>query len=224
MRGLTTRKATVPSSDAERRDQYADTISGDFPSDDGYADQPGDAFAGDYPFAGDSGHIDLDGSQVFGGPEHDQSEVRLSSGILGFLMELLTDESIGGRTLPPELLAALPKKPHKMHVDARGADLWSAKTDSTQTSPAAERIVWERETRRRVIVTNLGPGALFVSHDSGNLVNSAGTGATNGAVTIPAPAGGVVFSREFRTTGELWAASATGQVTVFDLQDEFDES
>ena len=204
-----------------------DTAVGDFPSDDGYADMPGDAFAGDYPFASDTGHIAMDGGQDFGFPDPDQSEVRLASGILGFLEALLDPNADGfpHNELSPELARILLKsKPHKMHTDMSGATMFAVKTDTTQTGPAAQRIVWERPSRRRVIITNYGPGSLFISHSGGNLINSnTGFGPTNESVAIPPPSGGQNFSRELRTTAEIWAASNNGNNTVFDVVDEFDE-
>lgn len=217
-------KASIPSSDANRVDQMADTAAGDFPSDDGYADMPGDAFAGDYPFASDTGHIDIDGSHDFGSADPDQSEVRLSSGILGFLETLLEETGVPEHKLPPELAQALKSKPHKMHVDGSGATLFSVRTDTTPTGPNGYRAVYARESRRRIIITNYGPGSLFISHSGGNLINSnTGFGPTNESVAIPPPSGGQNFSRELRTTAEIWVASNNGNNTVFDIVDEFDE-
>lgn len=216
-------KASIPSSDAERVDQYADSVAGDFPSDDGYADQSGDAFAGDYPFTGDAGHIAIDGSQVHGDSDPDQSEIRLSSGILGFL-EALLEEGMPEHKLPPELVAALKSKPHKMHVDGRGSDLFSVTTQTTPTGPAPIRVAYARESRRRIVITNYGPGTLWISHSSGNLINlTTGFGPTSESIAIPPPGGGVNFFRELKTTAEIWCAANVGNNTVYDVLDEFDE-
>lgn len=74
------------------------------------------------------------------------------------------------------------------------------------------KLVENRDDRTRVIITNYGPGVLYLSHDSVAI----GVAQPN---QLQVPVNGF---RELRTTREIWATPAVaGTPQVVDVQDEY---
>lgn len=162
------------------------------------------------------------------GPDmrHAHDGLRTVSGLIDFLHGLEEDlhgwieresqEGVGHR--PPRTK----ERPRIIDTYARGSRSWRGESiDVGAVASGGVRLVIARDDRTRVVVTNWGPGDLYVSHESGTV-----KAATN-AVKIPAPGPdntvtGISNSREFRTTGELWGfANAPGTSQKVDVQDEY---
>jgi hypothetical protein len=117
----------------------------------------------------------------------------------------------------------LPHKPdHPAIIDTRPwpAFSWHGSTFSIDEE---KRIVTKRPDRFRVVITNWGPGILYLSAETANR-----NAASPAFVQVPPPGGGAAGtgvsqnSRQFFTQGEIWASPAiAGTAQVVDVQDEY---
>ena len=103
------------------------------------------------------------------------------------------------------------------------AKSWRANTYNVDR---ALRLVTKRSDRSRVVVTNWGPGVLYLAaatdsnatQPSPNMIQVAPPGIGVPGITTASN------SREFRTQDEIWAFPATiGTSQVVDVQDEYGE-
>jgi hypothetical protein len=126
------------------------------------------------------------------------------------------------RTWPPHAS----QKPIVIPVQTQAANSWRG--DSAQLGAQGLRLAESRDDRVRAVVTNWGPGIVYVAHQS--LSDYAGVASAQiptNAIQIPPPGGGAAGTgvaqnfREFRSKGEIWVYPATGQTPVVDIQDEY---
>lgn len=130
-----------------------------------------------------------------------------------------------GRTppdqLPEWLRKNLPYRPNKFQgtVDVEASEDVDLSTYvvGTQNSSDYTMIARPRQDRFRVIVTNWGPGILYVAHQTTALTISPTSATGNGNWVQIA----VNASREFRTRAVLYAFPTSGQTPTVDVQDEF---
>jgi hypothetical protein len=180
------------------------------------ANTTGDTMAGD-PMRG----VQPDTSMDFGGTPDDQDAFRAAHGHTSFIDRILhdTDRSRGADRLPPDIAAGIPQKRRPVDVTSfnRAPSKMRTATFALGVSPNGQRAAWDRENRRRIVVTNWdATGPLYVSESQGVAIGSPD------AVRVPQAASATVpSSREFFTQGEIWVAGNTG--AVFDILDEFDE-
>jgi hypothetical protein len=113
-------------------------------------------------------------------------------------------------------------KPTVIDVRPRPSASWRGVTYNVDREL---QIVVARDDRLRVIITNYGPGDLYVSHDTQSL----GTNPAPNVIRIPAPGAagantGQRCWREFYTKKDIWAFPAVvGTAQAVDVQDEYGE-
>jgi len=138
--------------------------------------------------------------------------VRTTSGELDFIEaaeELLFGEERTVRDKP---------KPHKLDpVRTRelGSDKWRGRT-TTILPQMANPILTESSRRRYAILTNYGPGLVYIS-----AVGNSGVAALN---TVRLPISGVAFDapRRIDTKDNIWAVAAAGTTAVVEIIEVFD--
>lgn len=162
------------------------------------------------------------------GPAREQDGIRTLHGALDLLQHVEEDllswiensTEVGPGHRPPRKR----DKPHIIDTVARAAKSWRGVTWNVGTSLSGGiKIVEERDDRIRVVITNWGPGILYLSHESGS-----GTAEPQiNTIQIPPPGTGAAGSilsnfRELRSKGEIWAFPATpGTPQTVDVQDEY---
>lgn len=119
-------------------------------------------------------------------------------------------------TLPAFLKSVMPYKPNAILMYSEAAESHDLNTFTIDVTAKASlgqgytEIVRPRRDRFRVVVTNWGPGILWVSSDTNF---SAGN---PNAAQIP-----VNGFREFRSKGPLYATPTAATIPVCDVQDEY---
>lgn len=140
-----------------------------------------------------------------------RTEVRLLDGVLDFVDDIVEDFFDTRTTETP--LDRAQKSTHAakvLDVAERAATSWRAGQFNV-SAQGGTKIVSERDDRRRVVVTNWGPGICYLSHEKGALITG-----TN-VVQIP-----VNGSRTFNHADEIWAYPAVvGTTQSVDVQDEY---
>lgn len=155
-----------------------------------------------------------EGAMSFGETGHSQESVRTTHGALDLLHAVreevteFVDREMGEAHRREEWPPNQPR-PKVVQTFPHCADNWRG---VTYTLAVETHIVVARDDRTRVVVTNWGPGVVYVARDTGTGLNEPQFNAVQIAV------GG---TREFRTRGDLWAFPAAGQLPVVDVQDEF---
>lgn len=180
------------------------------------ANATGDVMAGD-PFRG----VQPDTSMDFGGVPDDQDSVRSAEGHTSFLNGILHEAGHANRHkgLPPEIAAGIPQRRRHVGTDShsRAADRMRTATFTLAITPNGQRVLPERTTRRRTVITNWDTtGPIYVSASQSVAIGSPD------AVRVPQAASATVpSSRDFYTQEEIWVAGNTG--ATFDVLDEYDD-
>lgn len=141
--------------------------------------------------------------------------VRTHSGHLDLLHGIGEDihgwverEEDKGRDIPNAWVKSnIPVRSQAVTVVTRRPNRWRAFSYAAISSGV--KILDNDMDRTRAIVTNWGPGILYLSHDSGS-----GPGAPN-AIQVP-----VNGTREFQHDGAVWAFPAAASTPAFDVQEE----
>lgn len=165
-----------------------------------------------------------------GDTRHSLDGVRTAQGALDLMHTVIEEPShawISRETEhgPAHRPSRTPDKPLVIDVYPRAAKSGRANTfdvgkESPNVGPGV-RILTERADRMRAVVTNYGPGALFLAFRS----DAAGLNPEPNMMQIPDPATaktGQSCSREIRCRAELWAFPAVvGTSQLVDVQDEY---
>lgn len=157
---------------------------------------------------------------------HSHDGVRTSHGPLD-LMQAVEDkveeylhEDIGHGEA--NMVRPIRQRPRTIDVVTRPAKSWDGRT---YTIDQEKRIAAPREDRIRVVITNYGPGTVYLSHESAAGSSSAAQMPTPGVIAIPAPGPdatktGQQCFRELRSRGEIYALPGT-TIPIIDVQDEY---
>jgi hypothetical protein len=159
---------------------------------------------------------------------HHHGGLRTVTGAIDLMHNVVeeVDEWIGRDTQegPGHIPPRKRDKPMLLEVFNRSTKSWRAVTWNVgNTASGGMKIVESRPDRLRVVVTNWGPGILYLSHDSGSGLTEPQTN----TVQVPPPGPDATKTgqqnwREFRTQGEIWAfPAAPGTPQLCDVQDEY---
>lgn len=176
----------------------------------------------------------LDISPVANSDKHDMGSrnpaVRTLSGALDFLhglehevFDFVQHEMDAGRVGPDEVpewfRKNIPFHPNKVRVtaDVEASEDVTFQT-FTLTAPVTgqnyQQILRPRQDRFRALITNYGPGIVYISHDNQQTSQISAADAETAQIPVGA-------SREIRSRATVYAYPASGQAPVIDVQDEF---